>query len=165
MWSTLSSAPVCTPHRTQYIFSCTSHRKCQTDYDSHWWWDSCLVCYAQADSIPRMCFAVTSYVAASAGSDVAPRGGSSCTLHLTTWLLSVVLATSYSGALVSSIASRRVTLPFSTFQEFLNDGTYRLGVIANSSIISTMRVRHIHSLTLWNFKWDKCNISKVLNYV
>jgi hypothetical protein len=43
-------------------------------------------------------------------------------------------------------------LPFTTFQEFLNDGTYRLGVVANSSIISNMRVGHIDSLTLWDFK-------------
>jgi len=88
----------------------------------------------------------------SAGSDVVPRDGSSRTLHLTAYLLSVVLVTSYSGALVSSFASRRATLPFTTFQEFLKDGTYRLGVVANSSIISNMRVGHIDSLTLWNFE-------------
>jgi hypothetical protein len=55
-------------------------------------------------------------------------------------MLSVVLFTSYSGALVSSIASRHATLPFRTFEEFLNSGYYRLGVVANSSLISNMRV-------------------------
>jgi hypothetical protein len=43
-------------------------------------------------------------------------------------------------------------LPFTTFQEFLKDGTYRLGVVANSSIISNMRVGHIDLLTVWNFE-------------
>jgi hypothetical protein len=61
-------------------------------------------------------------------------------LHLTAHMLSVVLFTSYSGALVSSIASSHDTLPFRTFEEFLNNGYYRLGVVANSSIISNMRV-------------------------
>jgi len=97
----------------------------------------------------------------SAGSDVVPRDDSSRTLHVTSCLLSVLLITSYSGALVSSFASRHVILPFTTFQEFLDDGTYRLGVVANSSIISNMRVGHIDSLTLCKFGWDKCNISKM----
>ncbi|GFG39908.1 hypothetical protein Cfor_03352, partial [Coptotermes formosanus] len=80
------------------------------------------------------------------GSDVVPRNGSFRTLHLTAYLTSVVLVTSYSAALVSSIASRHATLPFTTFQEFLNDGTYRLGVVANSSIISNMRESTENSL-------------------
>jgi len=81
-----------------------------------------------------------------------PRDGSSRTLQVTTCLLSAVLITSYSGALVSSFATRHATLPFTTFQEFLNDGTYKLGVVANSSIISNMRVGHSDSLKLWNFE-------------
>ena len=88
----------------------------------------------------------------SAGSDMMPRDGSSRTLQLTACLLAVVLITSYSGALVSSLATRHATLPFTTFQGFLDDGTYRLGVVANSSIISNMRVGHTDSLKLWNYK-------------
>lgn len=104
----------------------------------------------------RVRFRVTSYLAASSGSDVVPRNGSFRTLHLTAYLTSVVLVTSYSAALVSSIASRHATLPFTTFQEFLNDGTYRLGVVANSSIISNMRVWYINSLTrTFTDKWGR----------
>jgi hypothetical protein len=54
--------------------------------------------------------------------------------------MSVILFASYSGALVSSIASRRATLPFRTFQEFLDDGGYRLGVVANSSTMNNLKV-------------------------
>jgi hypothetical protein len=64
-------------------------------------------------------------------------------VFITANLLSAVMLTSYSGALLSSIASRQATLPFRTFQDFLNDGTHRLGVVANSSAINNMRVRYI----------------------
>jgi hypothetical protein len=70
-------------------------------------------------------------------------------LHLTAHLLSVVLFTSYSGALVSSIASSHPALPFRTFEEFLNNGHYRLGVVANSSIISNMRVKYIGTFVFY----------------
>jgi hypothetical protein len=64
-------------------------------------------------------------------------------VYITAYLMSVVMLTSYSGSLVSSIASRHDTLSFRTFEEFLNDGTYRLGVVANSSIISNMKVGYL----------------------
>jgi hypothetical protein len=88
---------------------------------------------------------VSQNLAVPAGSDIVPPGVSSRAVHITAYFMSMVVFTSYSGALVSSIASRHATLPFKTFQDFLNDGTYRLGVVANSSIISNMKVRHIGS--------------------
>ncbi|KDR17642.1 probable glutamate receptor [Zootermopsis nevadensis] len=73
------------------------------------------------------------------GSEIVPRGVSCRTVHILACFMSVVMFTSYSGALVSTIASRKAILPFKTFQDFLNDGTYRLGVVANSSTISNMK--------------------------
>jgi hypothetical protein len=102
------------------------------------------------DLVSSVSHVVTSYPATfAAGSDVVPRSVSGRMHHLTGYFLSVVLFTSYSAALVSSIASRRATLPFRTFEEFLNNGHYRLGVVANSSIISNMRVRYIGSLVFF----------------
>jgi hypothetical protein len=44
----------------------------------------------------------------------------------------MVLLVGYSGSLISFLTFRTTELPFVSFQQFLQDGTYRLGVLSNS---------------------------------
>ena len=44
------------------------------------------------------------------------------------WFLVVVLAATYSGNLVATLATRHVSLPFSTLNELVEDDTYQLSV-------------------------------------
>ncbi|XP_069679352.1 glutamate receptor U1-like [Periplaneta americana] len=50
-------------------------------------------------------------------------------VYLTVYLCGVVVLTSYSASLISHITTHVYKLPFANFQEFLSDGTYRLGVL------------------------------------
>ncbi|KAJ9582457.1 hypothetical protein L9F63_003150 [Diploptera punctata] len=57
---------------------------------------------------------------------------SSRILVVTSYLTALVLIVGYSGFLVSYLSLRKTVLPFNTFSQFLNDGTYQLGVLNNS---------------------------------
>jgi hypothetical protein len=54
----------------------------------------------------------------------------------------VVLLASYSASLISYLTVRRPNLPFSTFSEFLEDGSFGLGVHRFSSLPSFFEVTH-----------------------
>jgi hypothetical protein len=62
----------------------------------------------------------------------AVRSVSSRILTLTTHLTAMVLLVGYSGFLISYLTFRTTELPFTSFQHFLQAGTYRLGVLHNS---------------------------------
>jgi hypothetical protein len=49
-------------------------------------------------------------------------------IQLTTYLAAVVMLASYSASLLSHIMTKIDKLPFNTFEEFLEIGTYTLGV-------------------------------------
>jgi hypothetical protein len=55
-------------------------------------------------------------------------------------LLVVVLQASYSASLVSYLTARRPKLPFNSFSEFLQDGSFGLGVHRFSSLPSFFEV-------------------------
>ena len=52
---------------------------------------------------------------------------------LTSHLTSLVLMAAYSAFLISSLAVQHQHLPFRDLQGLLNEGSYRLGVVRNSS--------------------------------
>ncbi|KAJ4427788.1 hypothetical protein ANN_25441 [Periplaneta americana] len=56
-------------------------------------------------------------------------------IHLTTYVTAAIVVISYSASLLSYIMTKTYRLPFTDFQEFLNDGSYKLGVMANSAYI------------------------------
>ncbi|KAJ4451019.1 hypothetical protein ANN_02455 [Periplaneta americana] len=81
----------------------------------------------------RMAYLSASYsimllVLVAACPDV-PTSWSSRMVYLTVYLCGVVVMTSYSASLISHITTHVYKLPFANFQEFLSDGTYRLGVL------------------------------------
>jgi hypothetical protein len=55
-------------------------------------------------------------------------------------MTSLVLLTSYSACLISSLAVQRQDLPFRDLQGLLDDGSYRLGVVMNSSTLNNFDV-------------------------
>jgi hypothetical protein len=59
---------------------------------------------------------------------------------VTTQLLVLVLLASYSASLISYLTVRRPRLPFNTFSEFLQDGSFGLGVHRFSSLRSFFEV-------------------------
>ena len=58
----------------------------------------------------------------------------------TTYMTSLVLMAAYSASLTSSLAVQHHDLPFRDFQGLLNDGSYRLGVLINSSYFNHFNV-------------------------
>lgn len=66
---------------------------------------------------------------------------SSRIIFLTTHITAVIMLTSYSASLVSCIMTRVYTLPFHSFEEFLEDGTHQLAVEPYSSQITYFKVQ------------------------
>jgi len=61
---------------------------------------------------------------------------------LTTYLTSVIIEVSYSASLISHIMTDSHTVPFVDFRGFVADGTYQLGLLANSGYISFFSVSY-----------------------
>ena len=59
---------------------------------------------------------------------------------LTAHVTAVVILTSYSASLIACIVHEKYNLPFTNFQEFINDGTYELEVLANSAELDYFKV-------------------------
>jgi len=59
---------------------------------------------------------------------------------LTSNMTSVVLMAAYSAFLISSLAVQHQHLPFKDLQGLLHDGSYRLGVLRNSSDFNMFEV-------------------------
>jgi hypothetical protein len=55
-------------------------------------------------------------------------------------MTSLVLMAAYSAFLISSLAVQRQYLPFRDFRELLHDGSYKLGVVRNTSQFNTLQV-------------------------
>jgi hypothetical protein len=51
---------------------------------------------------------------------------------LTAYLAAVVLLAAYSGTFISFLTVRHSSLPFTTFEGILQDGTYKLGILERS---------------------------------
>jgi hypothetical protein len=68
------------------------------------------------------------------------RGTSGKIIILTTYMTSLVLLAAYSAFLTSSLAVQRRELPFRDFQGLLDDGSYRMGVMSNSSHLNNFNV-------------------------
>jgi hypothetical protein len=62
------------------------------------------------------------------------------TLIFISYMLSVLLVASFSAFLVSSLAVQPRHLPFSDLQGLVNDGSYSLGVVQNSSVLNIFDV-------------------------
>jgi hypothetical protein len=60
---------------------------------------------------------------------------------LTSYLTTTVLLAAYSAALVSFITVQHVKLPFTTFEEMLQNGEYRLGTEQGTVLINIFKVR------------------------
>ena len=67
-----------------------------------------------------------------AGHEKTPRSWPCRLVCLSAHLTAVVLLAAYSATFISFLAVRRSSLPFTTFEEMLNDGTYQLGIMDNS---------------------------------
>jgi hypothetical protein len=63
-------------------------------------------------------------------------------IHLTTYVTAVVIAVSYSASLISHIMTYTHTLPFVDFRGLVADGTYQLGLLANSGYIPFFKVSY-----------------------
>jgi hypothetical protein len=84
---------------------------------------------------------------------------------LTSYMTSLVLLAAYSAFLISSLAVQRQDLPFRDLQSLLYDGSYKLGVLRNSSqfnILSVCGIKYLWpdylvvvGLGLWK-KMIKC---------
>ena len=59
---------------------------------------------------------------------------------LTSYMTSLVFMAAYSAFLISTLAVQHHNLPFRDFQGLLNDGSYRLGVMSNSSYFNIFSV-------------------------
>jgi len=76
---------------------------------------------------------------------------------LSAYLTAVVLLAAYSATFISFLAVRRSSLPFTTFDGMLHDGTYRLGIMDNSvelnffdlstTLPTRILARHTHTHT------------------
>ncbi|XP_023719304.2 glutamate receptor ionotropic, delta-1 [Cryptotermes secundus] len=62
--------------------------------------------------------------------------------HLTMYLAAIIMLASYSASLVSHIMTRTDKLPFNTFEEFLEVGTYTLGVGRHSGHYTHFEISH-----------------------
>jgi hypothetical protein len=56
----------------------------------------------------------------------------------------MVLFMAYSATFISHLTIRRRELPFRDFQGFLNDGTYKMGVIYGNAQEAYLKVSYIH---------------------
>jgi hypothetical protein len=65
---------------------------------------------------------------------------------LTSYIMSLVLMAVYSAFLISSLAVQHQHLPFRDLQGLLYDGSYRLGILRNSSYINMFNVSEINYL-------------------
>ncbi|KAK0169134.1 hypothetical protein PV327_002880 [Microctonus hyperodae] len=54
-------------------------------------------------------------------------------VHISIHLTGVILIAAYSGALISSLAVKTFSIPFTTMEGLLKDGTYRFGVVGASA--------------------------------
>ncbi|KAJ9583198.1 hypothetical protein L9F63_022469 [Diploptera punctata] len=67
-----------------------------------------------------------------AGHYKTPTNTSGRVVFVSIYLTSVVILCCYSGSLISYIATHYYTLPFNDLEEFLKDGTYKMGVLKSS---------------------------------
>ena len=74
------------------------------------------------------------------GQQVVFKNTSSRIVILTSYVTALVLMAAYSAFLISSLAVQHRNLPFNDLQGLLHDGSYRLGVVGNSSLFSSFRV-------------------------
>jgi len=68
-------------------------------------------------------------------------------VNLTSYMTSLVVMAAYSAFLISSLAVQHQHLPFRDLQGLLYDGSYKLGVVRNSSLFS------IHYVCGINYLW------------
>jgi hypothetical protein len=61
-------------------------------------------------------------------------------VHLTTYLLAVVLLASYSATLISFLTVLIVEVPFNNLEEFLKVGTHKLGTLEDSTALTLFKV-------------------------
>jgi hypothetical protein len=61
-------------------------------------------------------------------------------VYLTTYLIALILFVAYSAAFVSHLAARRYEMPFTGFNDLLEDGTYKLGILSGSSRVDFFKV-------------------------
>jgi hypothetical protein len=64
-------------------------------------------------------------------------------VYLTVYLTALILFIAYSATFISALAVSRPQLPFSTFRDLLNDGTFRIGVRAESSHEDYFKARKV----------------------
>ncbi|XP_076394994.1 glutamate receptor isoform X2 [Megachile rotundata] len=69
-------------------------------------------------------------------------------VHLTVHLAAVVVIAAYSAALISFLAIQTFAMPFTTMEGLLEDGTYRLAVIADSAGYSFFQDTRDHTISL-----------------
>ena len=72
-------------------------------------------------------------------------------LKLMSYWTSVIIVASYSASFYSFLTLRNPVIPFSSFQELLEDGTYTLGVLRYSSLFPLFRVRDIVTYFIFIF--------------
>ncbi|KAJ9579349.1 hypothetical protein L9F63_024546, partial [Diploptera punctata] len=62
-----------------------------------------------------------------------PKSTSIKVVFVTSYFTAVVLVSSYSAAFITHLTFRETELPFKTFEEFLLDNTYHMGIIPNTA--------------------------------
>jgi len=74
------------------------------------------------------------------GQPVLIKSTSARIVMLTSYMTSLVLMAAYSAFLISSLAVQHQHLPFRDLQGLLHDGSYRLGVLKDSSYLNIFNV-------------------------
>jgi hypothetical protein len=86
-------------------------------------------------------------------------------IQLTTHLTALVIVASYSASVLSHIMTQTDKLPFNTFEEFLQDGTYTLAVGKHGGHYTHFEVSTVLLMNITDFRvssWDMTQCSLVL---
>ena len=87
------------------------------------------------------------------GANQLMRTRASRALWISFWMVSLVVATSYTGNLVATLSTQGARLPFRTLQELADDNTYSLTVTQSSIQMNVLQVsKEYTSLTIKNVK-------------
>ncbi|KAJ9584260.1 hypothetical protein L9F63_021382, partial [Diploptera punctata] len=62
-----------------------------------------------------------------------PKSASIKVVFMTSYLTAVIIMSSYSAAFITHLTLREIELPFRTFEEFLRDKTYHMGMVPNTA--------------------------------
>lgn len=67
-------------------------------------------------------------------------------IHQVNYSTAVLIMASYSAIFTSFLAVKIISVPFTNVQGFVDDGTYKMGVLADSADYVILKVQSLHRL-------------------